>query len=329
MSDRGEDLLRRLLAGASLPRPPYSLWGHDWVREQSLDGLEAATFAMVERVQPDFVKLNPRFTLFVEDFGATFRTGNHRPEPAWWPVREAADLRRLPRLDPRRGVLGQHTGLLARIRDRLDPGIPVIQTLFTPLVIVRDLAGKREADVVRWMAEDPASLHEGLKRVTDLYVQWVRRTMEAGAAGIFLATTVMATRRTLSPEQYAVFGRPYDLEVLEAIQAEGGWWTVFHVCQPDALFDAVAAYPVPALSWAAGEGSNPGLAEGRARSGRIAVGGVPVATMLQGTPGDVRAAVAAARRELPDGLVLGPSCTIDPATPLANLEAFREACQAP
>lgn len=329
MTERGEPLLRRLLAGEDLPRTPYSMWGHDWVREQSLDGLEAATFAMVDRVQPDFVKLNPRFTIFVEDFGATFRTGDHRPEPAWWPVREAADLRRLPRLDPRQGVLGAHTALLGRVRDRLDPATPVIQTLFTPLVIVRDLAGKREADVVRWMEEDPAALHEGLKRVTDLFVQWVRWTMEAGAAGVFLATTVMATRRTLTPEQYAVFGRPYDLEVLEAIQTEGGWWNLFHVCQPDALFDEVADYPVPALSWAAGEGANPGLAEGRERAGRIAVGGVPVGTMLRGTPAEVMEAVVAAKAGLSQGLVLGPSCTIDPATPEANLEAYREACLAP
>jgi uroporphyrinogen decarboxylase len=83
---------------------------------------------------------------------------------------------------------------------------------------------------------------------------------------------------------------------------------------------------VQAISWALAEG-NPPLAEGRRRTGRAVVGGLPakpvIATLSpEAVAGHARAAVRATEGR---GLLLGPDCSINPDTPEALLDAARAA----
>jgi uroporphyrinogen decarboxylase len=97
-----------------------------------------------------------------------------------------------------------------------------------------------------------------------------------------------------------------------------------HLCGPNLNFDLVDAFPVAAVSWAATEPSNPGLAAGRERSGRTVLGGVPeLDALASGTPEDVAAAVRAATDETGGrGLIVGPGCSVPPSASDANLAAL-------
>jgi uroporphyrinogen decarboxylase len=321
-----EQRIRTTLAGERSDRVPVGMWGHDWIREQSEDGLVEATLDMFTTGDLDFVKLNPRYTYFVEDWGATFSLSTGRPQPVDWPVKQAAEFRRLPALDPNRGVLAQQMRVLDRVRQQLPADVPLIQTMFAPLAIARDLIGKDETRLAQMMAESPDDLHEGLKRITEVFADYSRRCIEHGAAGMFIGTTRVATYLTMTREQYEEFGRPYDLQLIDALG--GGWFSIFHVCQDRCMLDVVADYPVQAFSWAAHQPGNPSLAEGRAMTGKAVIGGVSTTLMLEGSANDVAGAVRQAIQETGGaGFMVGPSCTIDPAVPAANIQALVPAAE--
>jgi uroporphyrinogen decarboxylase len=92
------------------------------------------------------------------------------------------------------------------------------------------------------------------------------------------------------------------------------------------LFDEFVDYPVHALSWALAEG-NPSLADGRRRTGRAVMGGLPAKPLIATlTSDDLAARTRAAVDSLAGhGLLLGPDCSINPDTPEALLHAVRGA----
>jgi uroporphyrinogen decarboxylase len=91
-------------------------------------------------------------------------------------------------------------------------------------------------------------------------------------------------------------------------------------------FEAFADYPVQALSWAQAPG-NPSLAEGRRRTGRAVMGGLPAKPVIATlTAAEVAARAREAVRALDGrGLLLGPDCSINPDTPEPLLHAARAA----
>ena len=61
--------VREVLAGQAPDRLPVSVWGHDFLREWSAQELAAHTIERQRQFDYDFVKLNPRWTLFAEPWG--------------------------------------------------------------------------------------------------------------------------------------------------------------------------------------------------------------------------------------------------------------------
>ena len=107
----------------------------------------------------------------------------------------------------------------------------------------------------------------------------------------------LAREGYLTREEYARFGRPYDLRVLEA--AAGAPLNVLHVCGDRVYFDAVADYPVHAISWNSQAAGNPSFGEAAEMTRAAVMGGVDEGvTLPSGTPEDVtRAAERGARRD--------------------------------
>jgi uroporphyrinogen decarboxylase len=150
--------------------------------------------------------------------------------------------------------------------------------------------------------------------------------MEQGASGIFYATNGWASQSMLTPDQYREFGEQYDLEFLDAIKSRSKF-TILHNCGSHIYFDQLAAYPVHAISWAATAEGNPDLREGKARSGRVVMGGISERTILKnGTSNQVQEEVARSL-ELTGGrqFLLAPGCSIPPETPARNIDAIRRA----
>ena len=320
------------LKGEPVDRVPISFWGHSYLKEWSAEGLAGAMLENYRRYDWDYMKVNPRASYHVEDWGVTLeRTTdpNRGHRITNWPVREPGDWRRLRPLDPDRGALGEQLQALRQIRDGLAGEAYFIQTIFSPLSVAKYLVGNQPGPVQTTIQDNPDALRAALDVITETFTHYAQATLEAGASGIFFATTGWASSDALTEEQYRRFGIDYDLRVAEAFAGKAPF-TVLHNCGEHIYLDLLSDYPVEAISWAATLPGNPTLAEGKERTTKAVMGGVSEKTTLpDGTPEQVDDEVRRAIKETGGRRVLiAPGCSIPPRTPAANLEAAMAADRA-
>lgn len=213
-----------------------------------------------------------------------------------------------------RGFLGDQLDVLARLRRELGEHVPLVATVFSPMTVAATLSG---AKVYAHLAEDPAATRAGLAAVTATIAAFARKAGEAGADGIFYATS-SASGRVLGPERFRAFARPLDLEVIAASQLP----TILHLHGEDPLFAEVADYPVLAVNWH-DRRVGPSLADMRRLTDRVLAGGVNDQGVIgSGDPREVAAEVEDALRQVPDGrLIVAPGCVIPVDSAAANLDA--------
>ena len=316
------------LNGQPVDRVPVSMWGHDYLREWTAEGVSQAMLENYQTYDWDYMKFNPRASYHVEDWGARLRPSgdaNKGPIFEYAPVQEQGDWRRLRPLNPNKGALGEQLQALRLIGSELKGEAYFIHTIFNPLSVAKYLAGNKFEPVQTSIEDNPGALRQALEVITDTFIAYIQATLEAGASGIFYATTGWASRDKLTEDQYRSFGMEYDLRVMEAFQRAP--FNVLHNCGDHIMFDLLADYPVQAISWSATFAGNPNLAEGKSRTERAVMGGISEKTTLpRGSAEQVADEVHDAIR-LTEGtrFLLAPGCSIPPATPKANLEAVVKA----
>jgi len=318
------------LRGEPVDRVPLSFWMHDFATENAVDTFVAESLRLAREFGWDFLKPQSRAQCFAEAWGFRYRASGERALPytrTHAPCRTATDLRRLKPADPAAGALGEQLEALRRIRAAVGPDTPIIWTVFSPMMVVPFLLEGGADQALAIAREEPAALDAGLDALTGTLAGYARLAVAAGADGLFYATNV-ARRGLLSAPECRRFQRPWDLRVLEAVS--GAPFNVLHVCGNGVLFDEFADYPVHAVSWADG-GDNPSLREGRRRTDRAVMGGLPAKPVFATlTAADVAARARAAVDEMGGrGLLLAPACSIDPDTPEALLQAARNPLLSP
>jgi uroporphyrinogen decarboxylase len=313
------------LRGEAIDRVPVSFWGHDYVREWSPEGLAEAMLSNYHTNDWDYMKVNPRASYHVEDWGCKLRpSGNPLAGPAFTEVavKEPGDWRRLRPLEPDRGVLGEQLRALRLIAQDLKGEAYFMQTIFNPLSVAKYLAGNQTQPVLTSIEDNPGALLAALEVITQTFATYAQACLEAGASGIFFATTGWASTDLLREDQYRRFGMEFDLPVLEAAQ-RGTHLNVLHNCGSHIMFDLLADYPVHAISWAATLPENPNLAAGKDRTTKAVMGGISEKTTLRNGPPEAVAEEARRAIDSTGGrrLLLAPGCSIPPETPRENLEA--------
>jgi uroporphyrinogen decarboxylase len=320
------DRVMAALRGEAVDRVPLSFWMHHFVAENSVEGFVAESLRLARAFGWDYLKPQSRAQCFAEAWGLQYRASGERAVAytrTHAPCADAAGLRSLKPAEPAAGALGEQLRALRQIRAGVGPDTPIIWTVFSPLMVVPYLLPGGVEQTLAIGREEPGALEAGLAAIAHTLAGYTRLALAAGADGLFYATNV-ARRDLLSAAECRRFQRPYDLQILAA--AASAPFNVLHVCGSGVLFDEFVDYPVQAISWAQAEG-NPSLADGRRRSGRAVMGGLPAKPVIVTlTPDAVAARARAAVREM-DGraLLLGPDCSINPETPDALLQAARAA----
>jgi uroporphyrinogen decarboxylase len=310
------------LRGDPVDRVPLSFWMHHFAAENTVKDFVAESVRLAREFDWDYLKPQSRAQCFAEAWGLQYRASGERAVPytrTHAPCAGAADLRTLPPADPAAGALGEQLEALRQIRAAVGPDLPIIWTVFSPLMVVPYLMADGLDQTLAIARAEPAALEAALAAIAQTLAGYARLALAAGADGLFYATNV-ARRDLLSEDECRRFQRPYDRPIVEA--AAAGSVNVLHVCGAGVLFDEFVDYPVQALSWALAEG-NPSLAEGRRRSGRAVVGGLPAKPLIATLTAD--AVAERVRDAIGDmnsrGLLLGPDCSINPDTPETLLRA--------
>jgi uroporphyrinogen decarboxylase len=311
-------------------RPPVGAWGHTYKEEWSPTELAAATIDRARRFGWDFVKFQPRASSFAEAFGSEYRPSGHKlkgPILVREGVPDVEAWRNVALVNPK--ALDDQVESIGIVARELGPDVPVIQTVFSPLTVAGYLVGKSKSRVLRELRKQPELVQPALERIADALVDFSRRSVEAGAAGVFYAISGYASKDAMPEAVYRELILPYDLSVLNRLPKEA-WFNVVHLCGSNLHFGLSRDLPAQVVSWSIHNQGNPALAEGRKISGKAVMGGLGQrATLLYGPPPNVEAEARKAVGETGGlGLLLAPGCSVPPRARDANLAAMVSAIAA-
>jgi uroporphyrinogen decarboxylase len=329
------------LHGAPVDRVPVSAWRHFIPEERQAEPLARASLKHFYDFDWDWLKVNPRATYYAEAWGNRYDYGQYDgvlPRLIEGPLNSPADLAKIEPVHPTSGVFAEQLELVRQIKAGIGDA-HFLQTVFSPLSVLAFLIARPAHHTVaealqaqydglqHAMQVDPQGVHAALQAITATLAQYAAATVEAGASGIFFAIVRLARQGILTEAQYAEFGKPYDLQVLQAVQ--GAPFNLLHICGPAVYFDAVSDFPVHAVNWATIGQHNPTVDEAGRRIPQAVMGGVDeVGTLHHGTPEQVIAeAQAAIRATGGRHFLLTPGCGASGDVPQANLHALRRAAE--
>ncbi len=240
--------IKCILNGATPDRPAYGFWTHFPKADLDARVLAETSYAFYKDLDLDFIKSMPNGMFSIQDWGCTCdfsniaRGGVARVTDA--AVKTPDDWLRLTELDLHKGAMGRELQALQCLLDFVKEEAPVIATVFSPLTTAYKLS---QGKIFEHLGTCPEKVARGLDVITDTTCRFARKVIDAGCAGIFLATQ-MCTEKFMSPQDHAAYARPYDLIVLNAVRQQA-WFNVLHVHGEDILFDQIVDYPVHGVSW--------------------------------------------------------------------------------
>ncbi len=320
---RPRDRIEAIIQGKPVDRVPWALWRHFPEEDGDPRRLAEATIAFQKRFGFDFLKVTPAAGFMAEAWGVKLSPKGDEEGTRHYLTRvvEAAEgWRRLPVLDAREGVLAREVEAIGLVRKGVPDEVPVLQTVFSPLTVAKNLSGEAWVSHLR---NDPDALLAGLERIAETTERFVRACLAAGTDGIFFATQ-LANPALLGEEEYRRFGEPFDLRVIRAAGPEG--LVVLHAHGAPILFDLLSRYPAGVINWH-DRRTPPTLAEGMKRFSGACLGGIEGSGILRhGAPGDVERDVRETLSGARGGrMILGAGCVILVTTPEANIDAAARA----
>ena len=307
-----------LLTGRLADRVPRVLWHHFPRADYNADAFVEATLDFHRRHDLDFVKIGPRSSYCLRDYGAQDDCEvDHLGRPRYLNqvVREPSDWRKLRPLDPTVGWLGHTAECIRRIVAGVDPHTPVLATIFSPATQARNLAGV--ATLTAHWRDHPSDVRAGLETLAESTLRFLSSLVKVRIDGLFYAIQECGLP-DLTPS-YVEMCSTFDHAIL---CARPYWLNMLHLHGNIIGFDDYARYPVSLVHWDETE-SGISLAEGRDRCSKLVSGGVawpdegwPDAASLTNA---VKAAVA---RTGTERLVLAAGCVIPHATPPGHIHAY-------
>jgi uroporphyrinogen decarboxylase len=327
------------LNGEVADRVPVSAWRHFLAEERRPEPLAAVSLQHFHTFDWDWLKVNPRATMYAEAWGNQYDFDQYDsvlPALIDGPLHTPTDLEKITPISGTGGVFAEHLELVRLIHAGIG-GAHFVQTVFSPLSVLSFLVARpathridlwsqsQTEGIRRYLQENPQGAHAALNSIAETLGKYAAAAVDAGASGIFFAIVKLAREGVITEAEFAEFGKPYDLQVLRAVQ--GAAFNMLHICGQRAYFDAVTDYPVHALNWATIGQDNPTIADASHITPKTLVGGVDeLGTLQTGSPDAViREAQAAIRATNGRNLLLTPGCGTNVDVPDANLHALRRA----
>ena len=338
------DRMRAVVDGDVPDRTPVSFFQHHHAKETDPQILARHLAELNRKYDWDFVKVQSRPSLYAEAWGCKYRFhGSAPPHLEQHVVHGASDLAELKRVSMTERPLSDHILVCKLLREEFGGAVPVVQTTLSPLAVATRLAGNAPRDasepdrILRYMDEDAEALHRALSAIADTLAEYARSSIRAGADGLFMTTSVWATRNTMSEDKYEEFGRPYDVRVFEAAAGEGGWLNILHICKTHVMFALADEYPVAVINWDAWAEGNPTMQEALRRSDKVLWGGIdqkaialhdgPPETIGQGIQGQLEHIQRTLEMSGGARVIIGPGCVLPPEVPASRLDRVMQTIQ--
>ena len=292
------------LKGEDVDRPPFSFWYHF--------GLQHMPGSKHAECEVDF------YRAYDLDF---IKVMNDYPYPHPPGLDALVSEEDWNRVDP---VAGSHAcwreqlEALSRINDAIGKEAFFIETIFSPWTTARRLTQTGRLDEA--IELHPQALLTAMDAIATSLAAYALEAVDRGAAGIFLSLGG-ATDDVMTVEEYATWGRPFDLKILDAVRDAP--FNVLHIHGKRIHFDSLLDYPANALNWSH-FATGPSLAQGRLRSGKTVLGGIDESTAAHFSAKEIEEQVTRALTEGGTrGLIVTPGCSVPTDTPVGCLRAVK------
>lgn len=270
----------RALKGASVDRPPFSLWHHFGLEKQPGESHARATLEFHRKFRTDLVKVMSDYPY---------------PKPAGDWFRPRVEANPFP----------EQVRALEMIRDGLGGSAHFVETIFIPYNQAEKISSKQE--VARLRRENPQALLDALETIAKSQANHARRAIAAGAAGIFLAID-NAQDGILSREEYAKFSEPFDKMVLEAVRTAP--LNVLHLHGDKVYLDHFyEGWPAAAINYSA-HGTGVSVGEVRRRYGGLLMCGIDERNYRRLTEAELKRQWQTAGESAGKRFLLAPGCSV-------------------
>ncbi len=319
--------LEKTIAGEPTDRIPVALWRHFPGDDQRAADLARSTVEFQHAYDWDFVTVAPASSFCVTDYGVQDQWEGALKGTRVYTKRLIArslDWTSLRALDPTRGALARQLDCVRLVGDELGEDVPIIQTLYSPLLQAQFVAGRET--LIRHMRTQPDRVHSGLSILTDSTMRLIEALKRLPVAGILFVIR-HANYMTMTEDEYRTFGLPYDRKVCEILPAR--WWlNVVHLGGDLPMLKFMPDLTTQVVNWS-DQHSEPTLAQGKTLFDGAVCGGLSAWDHLhQGTPTSIREAARSAIQETNGRRLILSTGSIVPVTaPLSNLRAVREAAE--
>ena len=242
-------------------------------------------------------------------------------------IESPADMLRFARAPMSERIYAEQLACLRILRAELGPQVPIVETLFEPFFLLLFAVGFSRAAFIR---SHPAEAARMLASLADTQADYVAELHKLKVDGVLYATNACILKpaaRGITDEEYRVFHRPYDLQLLEAME---GMVRLVHAHGNPLDLTRILDYPCEVLSWSDRLPGNAALREVRPLTGKCLMGGIDESKLHEKSLPEVRAEVADALAQAggKNNLILSPGCNVAPGTSQRILTALREAARA-
>jgi len=321
--------IEMIIAGEKPDRFAGSIWRHFFHLENNARGTAEAMIDFQKKFDWDFVKINPRADYHVEDWGMLqkwSRDEYKKHEKVSFPIKQIKDWEKINVLPLSSKALAEHLKVVSLIKKGLGKDVPILMTMFTPLAIAGRMVPDRSI-IVEHLRTQPDLMHSVLENITETFSNYATELRNAGADGLFFATTQWASEDMISWEEYKKFGVPYDLKVIES--SCDGAINLFHVCASNNYLSQLAEidYKSQLYNWDCDDPTNIPLDKSYdLLKGKALVGGIDMnGWLLHSDPIEIKEQVNRIKaKHDPSRVIIGPGCAVPPEVSMANLQAIRD-----
>jgi uroporphyrinogen decarboxylase len=296
----------RALEGEEVDRPPFSFWYHFGLQHMAGRKHAETEIDFYRAYDLDFVKVMNDYPFpFPQDCEA---------------IETEDDWKKIEPVEASDRCWSEQLTALAIINEEIGREALFIETIFSPWTTARRMA--RADSFAKARERCPGALLAAMDAISTSLASYAREAVARGAAGIFLSLGA-ATDAVMSAEEYAIWGRPFDLKILEAVREAP--FNVLHIHGKRIHFDSLLDYPVSAINWSHMT-TAPTLEDGRARWGKTVMGGIDETAAAHLSATELRKQVSDALAHVgPRGLIVTPGCSVPTDTSERNLRAIKSA----
>lgn len=300
MSSTHTQRLQNLLRGKEVDRPLFCAWSHAMnFCDRNAKDFAKAIIDFQNAHDFDFIKVmsNPYYML--EDMGIVLNAPRRydqcvtRSDKLLVPLPKHWEAMTFPKVNT--GSLAREREAICRIIEYYHGTVPVIATIFTPAMWVTysalQSADMKRAEeqfgsyvplLERYLTDNEHYVRSALDRFAEVNQQYMEKLLADGVSGFFYCTEYVRDAWT-DRSVFEDFEKNYDLCILKAVR-KNSLFNILHVCGIGQLsMNWVLDYPVDAFNWDDRQPGNPSLADVRALTDKILVGGLDRFMDLEGT----------------------------------------------